>query len=122
MAHMSSWVDFYRYWLEWFTGSTHIIYYSNLKLDPYSELKAAINFLGVKLDDTRLNCTVEFPHPAYFKRPAVDPPVQKAKLFGLSISKADKAIRMFKKMVLNKFGEKSDIYKRFNLEFSVKKI
>lgn len=122
MTHISSWVDFYKYWLQFFDGPAHIIFYNNLKTNPHSELVRAINFLGLTPNMTRVNCTIEFPRPAYFKRPNIPPPVEKFKLFRLSTSKARQAIEALKDMVLSEFGENSEIYKSFNLDISVKEL
>lgn len=122
MTHISSWVDFYRYWLDMFPGKTHVIYYNNLKRRQYAELLGAINFLGVPFNETRLNCTIKYPRHAYFKRPNVKSPVDKAKLFGLSMSKARKAITIFKDLIHKKFGKNSETYQNFNLDISVKEL
>lgn len=122
MTHISNWVDFYTYWLKNFKGPTHVVYYNNLKEKPHSELLGAINFLGLQPDIVRLNCTAQFPKSAYFKRPNKPPPVDKFILFRLSMSKAMKAVQIFKDLVLKKYGSKHPVYQRFNLEISVQKL
>jgi len=119
MTHVQGWLDFYEYWITFFHHDIHIIYYNNLKHDRYNELSKAIQFLGLKVDDTRLKCTIQYPKPAYFKRPDIPPPVEKHKLFRLAVPKANKAIAMLENMVLKRFGEESDMYRRRNLTISV---
>jgi len=120
MTHITSWIDFYKYWIKVFPGKAYIIYYNNLKHRTFSELEGAIRFLGLEPDYVRLNCTIKFPKPAYFKRTNTPPPVDKKTLFRFSISKADKAIGIFKQLIFSEFGAESETYKRFNLDISVK--
>lgn len=122
MTHITSWVDFYTYYLKLFKGQVHVIYYNNLKSDLHEELLQAVKFLGLKPDAIRLNCTIEHPKPPYFKRPAKPPPVAKTKLFSLSLSKAKQAKNIIRNLVRDRFGEDSDNYKRFNLQIGVKEL
>ncbi|XP_067948836.1 WSCD family member CG9164-like [Watersipora subatra] len=119
MSHISSWVDFHKYWLKYFPGKVHVIYYNNLKRQTYSELTTAISFLDIQANMNRVNCTIEYPRPAYFQRPNIEPPVPKTKLFTLSMAKAKKAVQILKRLIAKKFGENSERYENFNLEISV---
>lgn len=119
MTHAVGWLDFYRYWLLYYQGDVHVIFYNNLKEDRYNELSKAIKFLNIKANPFRLNCTVYYPKPAYFKRPDIPPPVDKHKLFRLAVPKANRAISMFEDFLKQRFGAKSKTYQRRNLKISV---
>lgn len=122
MTHIGSWIDFYTFWIRDFKGPAHIIYYNNLKVNTVQELSHAIDFLGLKPDYYRMNCTIFYPKPSYFKRSHAKAPVEKYDLFRLSMSKADRAIREFTQLVENRFGANSELYQRRNLEISEQKL
>lgn len=105
LTRLVVWIEFHEYWINRYRKPVHVVSYNGLKKDLRTELIELVRFLGVPLNETRLNCTVDH-HSAMFVRDRKRARLSRQQLellFELALDRSNRAVH----------AVRQDIWKRW---------